>query len=194
MKAAFFVISPLLFLLSGCAYNAVFDNTSPPANLSREGDKFYLSGAYGTNGYTLTGGIAIFSPLQVAIATQSNITKGDRNLPSGDARYTNYKSSNSLQAFEYIAGVFFPLPDNGVIEAFAGLGEGDGEDYSYSKETWNRKTKDILRISKGNYEKMFLQMNIGKRKTLYAYGFSLRWNRVIFSEYEKWHSERGIGF
>lgn len=192
-KLAFFSVL-LLFITQGCVTTVVFDNVLPPVNLSREGDKAYFTGAYGTNGMTLTGGITILSPLQFAFSVHRNVEKGAKTLPAVSAAGNIPESSMELESFEYLAGTYFELRENGVLEIFAGMGRGRGEEYAFSQETWDWKPRTILRTAKGDFEKMFLQINVGKRIPSSAYGLALRWNRVTFADYEKWHSERGTQF
>lgn len=192
LKVTFLIIGMLV--TQGCVTTKVYDHILPPTNLTRETDKIYFSGAYGTNGFSVTTGGTILPPLQAAAAFLTNRIKGDTKLIESVTILDKYKNSYFSEVYEFMLGTYFPLEQNAVLEIFVGTGKGRGEDFSFSSEMWNFKSKIILRSSKGDYRKLFAQLNIGARTKSFVYGMAFRANKINFSHYEQTHSERGMEF
>lgn len=187
------IIAYLSLFLSGCVTTKVYDLAVPPINLTKETDRFYALGAYGTNGFSINAGAVLKPPFQVAGSITMNRTKGNSEEPHGSI-LDDYKNSYSSDVYEIMAGAFFPIDQEGVFEIFAGTGKGRGEDYTYNGELWNGKSTVLLKSSKGDYDKYFLQVNIGGRKEKFVYGMAFRANQITFTNYERWHSKRGLEF
>ncbi len=188
------LLLPFLALLAGCATANVYDNVLLPVNLSREGDKVYAAGGYGSNGFGFNAGLPIMPPVQVAVTLQKNYTEGDKNLPQPGFDPRSYSNSHTSEVYEIMAGTYFEPSENQILELFAGTGKGKGEDYVYTPEFVDFKGKTVLKSAKATYEKLFLQLNVGKRNNFTAYGIAVRWNQITFSDYEETHSIRGVEY
>lgn len=188
-----FLIIGILFT-QGCVTTKVYDHIIPPTNLTRETDRIYFSGGYGTNGFGLTAGGTLVPPFQAAGVFLTNRIKGDTKIIESLDILEKYKDSYFSEVYEFMLGTYFPLEQNAVLELFGGTGKGRGEDFSFSPEMWSFKSKIILRTSKGDYRKLFAQLNVGVRTHTFVYGMAFRANKINFSNYEQTHSERGIVF
>ena len=80
---------------------------------------------------------------------------------------------------EFAVGTFFPIGSAGSFEAYAGYGRGRGD----SKDEGLISNNNTFITAEGNYNRLFLQTNIGVTTKFVEAGLGLRASHLSFSNY-----------
>jgi hypothetical protein len=177
-----FCAATLLLLLSQCS--PVYVPNTRNAPLFAKGGEFQGAMQFGTAGIDLQGAVSVTNN----IALMGNYSYGNRNTDTlnNDSDLDNY---HKHKFYEGAIG-YYKNDNQFCFEVFLGYGRGEGTAYgSYSIFSSNEDE-----ITKGKYNRIFLQPSFGLNKKVVHVAFSPRFSWVDFTEFSNTSSPVKIDF
>lgn len=160
----------LMLILTGCSDTILYNTTQPPLNLTSKSGEIYGSANIGGTGQNFTVGFAPGQHLQVAASY-------------GNKEVDSYSEKSTYKAQEYMIGYFNEFETGMVFEGFFGVGMGTTATTIQSSALFSLSVDTVKHT--GEYNKQFMQINIGRKNGFFESGISVRCSNLKYRNVQK---------